>query len=206
MNKKMKLHWSPKSPYVRKVMICANELGLLDQIELVRSVAAMSKPNQSIMVDNPLSKIPTLVTPEGKALFDSIVICEYLNHQSSGPLFPADDNRKWEALRWQALGNGMMDMAILWRNERDERSDPNSTLLNAFQAKTLACLKMLETEVQAIQSAPFSIGHISLGCALGYLDYRFNQLDWRAHAPKLASYFEVLSNRPSFKKTEPADE
>ena len=74
----MKLHWSPKSPYVRKVMICAHELGLVDRLELVRSVAAMLKPNARLMQDNPLSKIPTLVLEDGFTLFDSVVICEYL--------------------------------------------------------------------------------------------------------------------------------
>lgn len=205
MNQKMKLHWSPKSPYVRKVMICANELGLSDQIELIRSVAAMTKPNQLIMVDNPLSKIPTLVTTDGQSLFDSIVICEYLNQIKSGPLFPSDQDRKWAVLRWQALGDGMMDTAILWRNERDERAEPSSVLLESFQIRILACLQMLEAEVDSIQSSPFSIAHISLGCALGYLDYRFQNLNWRVYAPKLALFFETLASRPSFKKTEPAD-
>lgn len=76
MAQAMKLHWSPKSPYVRKVMICAYELDLLPRLELVRSVAAMRKPNPALMADNPLSKIPTLVREDGSTLFDSIVICE----------------------------------------------------------------------------------------------------------------------------------
>ena len=84
----MKLHWSPKSPYVRKVMICAHELDLVPRLKLVRSVAAMLKPNPDIMRDNPLSKIPTLVLDDGTTLFDSIVICEYLNDLAGGPLFP----------------------------------------------------------------------------------------------------------------------
>jgi glutathione S-transferase len=80
----MKLHWSPKSPYVRKVMICAHELELTDRLELVRSVAAMLKPNERLMIDNPLSKIPTLVLDDGFAIFDSVVICEYLDTLHGG--------------------------------------------------------------------------------------------------------------------------
>ena len=91
----MKLHWSPKSPYVRKVMICAHELGLVPKLELVRSVAAMLKPNPAIMADNPLSKIPTLVREDGTTLFDSIVICEYLNELADGTLFPTKGEARW---------------------------------------------------------------------------------------------------------------
>jgi glutathione S-transferase len=101
----MKLHWSPKSPYVRKVMVCAHELKLLPQLELVRSVAAMLKPNPRLMQDNPLSKIPTLVLDNGFALFDSAVICEYLDDLAGGALFPKQDSERWQALRWQAFGD-----------------------------------------------------------------------------------------------------
>src|SRR6266513_3404830 len=101
----MKLHWSPKSPYVRKVMITAHELDLLPEIELVRSLAAMLEPNERLMQDNPLSKIPTLVLDNGFTLFDSVVICDYLNEFAGGPLFPPEGQDKWQALRWHALGD-----------------------------------------------------------------------------------------------------
>jgi glutathione S-transferase len=201
---KMKLHWSPKSPYVRKVMVCAHELGLLPQIELVRSVAAMLKPNPEIIADNPLSKIPTLVREDGFALFDSVVICEYLNDRAGGSLFPRDGEAKWQALRWHALGDGLLDALILWRNER-EREVPLRALLDAFELKTRACLKLLEQETQGLSDAPFSIGHVAVGCALGYLDQRFDYLEWRGIAPQLASWFGVLRNLPSFQSTQPTD-
>ena len=120
----MKLHWSPKSPYVRKVMICAHELGLVERLELVRSVAAMLKPNARLMVDNPLSKIPTLVLDDGFTLFDSVVICEYLNDLGAAARCSrAQGADKWQALRWHAFGDGLLDALILWRNER-EREEP----------------------------------------------------------------------------------
>ncbi|UUZ70048.1 glutathione S-transferase [Polaromonas sp. P2-4] len=204
MSTTMKLHWSPKSPYVRKVMICAHELGLLPKLELVRSVAAMLKPNPSLMADNPLSKIPTLVREDGSTLFDSIVICEYLNDLAGGTLFPPQGDARWQALRWHALGDGLLDMLILWRNER-EREHPLEALLDAFELKTRASLKLLDTEAEALGAAPFSIGHVTLGCALGYLDYRFGALGWRELAPRLADWFATLCDRPSFQATEPVD-
>lgn len=201
MDTMMKLHWSPKSPYVRKVMICAHELDLMPRLHLVRSVAAMQKPNPAIMADNPLSKIPTLVREDGLALFDSAVICEYLNDLEQGSLFPAQGEAKWQALRWHALGDGLLDALILWRNER-EREQPLKALLEAFELKTRATVKLLEDEAAALGHVPFAIGHVSIGCALGYLDYRFATLDWRALAPHLADWFAILSTRPSFQATE----
>ena len=204
MSAAMRLHWSPKSPYVRKVMITAHELDLLPEIELVRSVAAMLKPNARLMQDNPLSKIPTLVLDNGFTLFDSVVICEYLNDLAGGPLFPREGQDKWQALRWHALGDGMLDAAILWRNER-EKDAALPALLDAFERKMRASLRQLDDEAQALAETPFSIGHITIGCALGYLDYRFDSLAWRGIAPRLVPWFEVLAARPSFKSTEPID-
>ncbi len=200
----MKLHWSPKSPYVRKVMICAHELNLVDQLELIRSVAAMKKPNPRLMQDNPLSKIPTLVLDDGFTLFDSAVICEYLNDLGAGSLFPKQGADKWQALRWHALGDGLLDALILWRNER-EREVPMKELIEAFDTKTLATLKQLDDEAQALEETVFSIGHLGLGCALGYLDYRFDALGWRSVAPRLADWYARLRLRPSFVNTEPVD-
>ncbi len=196
----MKLHWSPKSPFVRKVMVCAHELGLADRLTLVRSVAAMQKPNPQIMADNPLSKIPTLVLDDGRTLFDSAVICEYLDAQAGGRLFPREGDERWRALRWHALGTGLLDALILWRNER-EREAPLPALLDAFSLKAEACLALLEREAGALGAAPLSIGSIAIGCALGYLDYRFDALGWRGKAPALAGWFAALSERPSFAAT-----
>jgi glutathione S-transferase len=200
----LKLHWSPKSPYVRKVMICAHELGVVDRLELVRSVAAMLKPNVRLMEDNPLSKIPTLVRDDGFALFDSVVICEYLDDLAQGNLFPKQGADKWQALRWHALGDGLLDALILWRNER-EREVPLGTLMEAFELKVRAALKVLDDEAQALAETDLSIGHVTIGCALGYLDYRFDTLGWRAIAPRLAEWQADIARRPSFQSTEPID-
>ena len=203
----MKLHWSPKSPYVRKVMVCAHELQLLPQIELVRSVAAMLKPNAALMRDNPLSKIPTLVLNNGDTLFDSAVICEYLNDLGSGTLFPAHGVARWQALRWQAFGDGLMDALILWRNERERAQGGRSMeLIGAFELKAQSALAQLEKEAPTLTQAPFSIGHASLGCALGYFDFRFADLAWRAVSPGLARWYAALQTRPAFVATEPVSD
>jgi glutathione S-transferase len=204
MTDTMKLHWSPKSPYVRKVMVCAHELDLLGRIELVRSVAAMLQPNARLMHDNPLSKIPTLVLEDGSNLFDSAVICEYLNELAGGGLFPAQGAPKWQAQRWQAFGDGLLDALILWRNER-ERALPLQPLLDAFALKTQAALVQLDAEASALAQAPFGIGQITLACALGYVDYRFDSLHWRVQAPRLAQWHAEVMARPGFVATEPVD-
>lgn len=200
----MKLHWSPKSPYVRKVMMCAQELQVTDRLTLVRSVAAMLKPNPAIMQDNPLSKIPTLVLDDGMVLFDSSVICQYLNELVQGPLIANTGPARWQALRWEAFGDGLLDVLILWRNER-EREHPIQVLMEAFELKTHAALTRLESEVPALEAATFGLGHVSLCCALGYLDYRFDALGWRNEAPGLARWYAEMQKKPSVKSTEPAD-
>ena len=204
----MKLHWSPRSPYVRKVMMLAHETGLADSIERVRSVVAMKKINLEVMRDNPLGKIPTLVLDDGRALFDSAVICEYLDSLHGGtPLFPRSGPPRWAALRWHALGDGLLDTLLLWRNEREREPHKRlQELLDAFEAKTRAVLKALEAEAAALDTAPFAIGHIAIVCALGYLDFRFPDLDWRLAQPRLAAWYGKVSQRPSVHKTAPVDE
>jgi glutathione S-transferase len=115
----MKLHWSPRSPFVRKVMIVAHERGIADRLDCVRTVAAMTTPHAELMKDNPLSKIPTLVLDDGTVLYDSPVICEYLDALDGKPqLFPPERAARLIALRRQALGDGFLDLLVLARNER----------------------------------------------------------------------------------------
>ena len=204
----MKLHWSPRSPFVRKVMILAHETSLAERIERVRSVVAMTAPNAALMRDNPLSKLPTLVLDDGRVLFDSFVICEYLDGLHAGaPMFPKAGPERWEVLRWHALGNGLLDMLVLWRNERDrEPGRQLKQLLDAFGVKTDAALTQLEKEAAALDAAPFRIGHVAIVCALGYLDFRFPDLDWRGVHPRLAAWFAKVSQRPSVQQTVPLND
>ena len=201
--KRMKLHWSPRSPYVRKVMVFAHETGLADALDKVRSVVAMSKANPDVMRDNPLGKIPTLVLADGLILFDSSVICEYLDSLHHGAkLFPASGRDRWKALRWHALGDGMLDTLILWRNERDKpvaRQTPE--WLTVFDLKIRNSLEVIEREAAELAATPFGIGHIGVACALGYLDFRFPDLAWRTHRPAATQWFESMAARPSMIQT-----
>jgi glutathione S-transferase len=204
----MKLHWSPRSPFVRKVMIVAHEVGVADKLRCVRTVAAMMKPHPELMADNPLSKIPTLVLDDGTALYDSAVICEYFDGLHDGPkLFPAAPRERMVALRRQALGDGWLDALVLWRGElmrpAGQQSEP---YLASFAARNEATLAALEREAADLRSSAFSIGHIALGCALAYLDFRFADRGWRHDHPRLADWHAGLATRPSFRATEPVDD
>ena len=204
----MKLHWSPRSPFVRKVMIFAHETGQADSFERVRSVVAMRTPNAEVMRDNPLGKLPTMVLDDGRALFDSAVICEYLDARHAGvPLFPKAGQARWEALRWHALGDGLLDILVLWRNERERPSGQQlNDLMQAFELKPHAALKVLDEEAQALDATAFGIGHVAIVCALGYLDFRFPGVDWRAGYPRIAAWFSGQSQRPSVRMTAPVDD
>ena len=202
----MKLHWSPRSPFVRKVMIAAHELGLVDRITCVRTVAATTRPHAELMEDNPLSKIPTLVLDDGTVLYDSPVICEYLDSLHAGrKLIPAHGMERMVALRRQALGDGFLDFLLLLRNER-ERAHPSDAHLSTFATKRKAALAALEREAQALAASPFTIGHIAIGCALSYLDFRFANEDWRAEHPHIADWHRQFAARPSVRATEPVDD
>ncbi|HEY2532756.1 MAG TPA: glutathione S-transferase N-terminal domain-containing protein [Xanthobacteraceae bacterium] len=202
----MKLHWSPRSPFVRKVLIVAHERGLVDRLRCVRTVAAMTEPHVELMKDNPLSKIPTLVLDDGSVLYDSPVICEYLDGLDGGPaLFPAEPKARLTALRWQALGDGFLDLLVLTRNER-QRATPSDAHLKSAAVRTTAVVADLEREAAALGTTPFGIGHIAIGCALSYLDFRFADDDWRKHRPRLAGWHATFARRPSVGATEPIDD
>jgi len=202
----MKLHWSPRSPFVRKVMIVVHESGLAGRIDCVRSVAAATKPHGGLMHDNPLSKIPTLVLDDGTAIYDSPVICEYLDGLHAGAkLFPAEPQARITALRRQALADGFLDLLLLLRDER-ARPQPSATHLASFAARRAAVLAALEREASDLAATPLSIGHIAIGCALSYLDFRFAAEDWRKDHPRIAAWHAEFCKRPSVRATEPVDD
>ena len=202
----MKLHWSPRSPFVRKVMIVAHERELIDRLDCVRTVAAMTTPHAELMRDNPLSKIPTLVLDDGTALYDSPVICEYLDALDDKPqLFPLDRKPRMLALRRQALGDGFLDLLVLARNER-LRQQPSQVHLTSTAVRTAAVLTSLEREADALTASAFDIGHVAIGCALSYLDFRFAEEDWRKDHRQLSIWHAVFAARPSVEATRPVDD
>lgn len=200
----MKLHWSPRSPYVRKVMLAAHELGLADRIERLRTVVAMSSANADLIPDNPLNKIPTLVLEDGRVLFDSYVILEYFD-QISGrrPLIPTGGDTRLTALRRHALGSGFLDLLILARNERDRPEAQKSPVhMEAFAFKRAATLRHLENEVASFATDAIGIGEIAVGCALAYSDFRFDADPWRERHPRLALWHEAFEARPAARATQ----
>jgi glutathione S-transferase len=203
----MKLFWSSRSPFVRKVMVFAHETGLADRIERIQTIVAPTKPNAEVMALNPLNKLPTLILDDGRALYDSRVICEYRDGLHDGPrLFPAEPSARFEALRGQALGDGMKDFLLVWLSERSRPAPQQSPeLIAACRTKLTTVLDALEREAPSLTAAPFSIAHIAIGCALGYADFRFNGETWRTGRPQLAAWAETIHARPSFQATQPAD-
>jgi glutathione S-transferase len=201
----MMLHWSPRSPFVRKVMIAAHELGLADRLNLRRTVVAMAQPNAELMPDNPLSRIPTLVLDDGTVLYDSGVICAFLDTLHEGrKLFPSEMPARWTALRRHALGDGMLEVLILWRNERERPQGARSEKhIEAFQIKIGKALDLLEREAADLAASPIDISHIATASALSYLDFRFADHDWRTERPQLAAWYAAFSARPSMRATEP---
>src|SRR6476469_8184332 len=169
--KDMLLHWSPRSPFVRKVMIAAHECGQADRIETVRTVVAASEPNTELMKENPQSRLPTLRLADGTVVYDSPVICEYFDMLAGGgKLFPQAFPDRLVALRRQSLGDGMLDTLLMWRGEVTRPPAQQSIKhMQAWRLKTNVSVDMLEEEADALASG-FSIGHIALGVALGYID------------------------------------
>jgi len=204
----MILHWSPRSPYVRKVMIAAHEMGLQDRIKIVRTVAGGTTPHWELMRINPLGKIPTLELDDGTAIYDSPVIIEYLDTLHTGPkLYPTAWPERLAALRRHALGQGMLDNGLPLLGEgfrpRERQSEPHMEL---WRAKLRACVDALEHEAETLDASPFTVGHIAIGVALGYLDFRFDAMQWRQGHPRLAAWHATFNDRPSVKANMPADD
>lgn len=204
----MTLHWSPRSPYVRKVMIAAHEMGLSDQLHCVRTIVGGTTPHLELMKENPLGKIPTLVLPDGTVIYDSLVICEYLDTLHDRPkLFPSNTRERLIALRRHALGDGVLDTLLPWLSERfrpaEKQSEPHMAL---WRGKIVACVTALEQEADALAASAFSIGHIAIGGALDYLDFRFGELAWRDGHPRLAEWHADFDARPSVRANLPVDD
>jgi glutathione S-transferase len=203
----VQLLWSPNSPFVRKVMIVLHETGLTDRVGTVRAVASMAKVNAEILEHNPLGKIPVLLTEKFGAIYDSPVICEYLDGLHTGArLFPEDNSNRFLALKRQALGDGLLDVLLLTRNEAGRPDGtPSPTYLTGFEKKIAASLHAMEQDASKLGESAFSIGHIAYGCALGYLDFRFSDRDWRGAHPVLARWHATFEARPSALSTRPPE-
>ncbi len=198
----MKLRYSAASPFARKVAMAGHVLGLADRIELVD---ADHDPGDAIRSRNPLNKIPLLVADDGMAIFDSVVISEYLDHVAGGGrIIPVEPKARFQALTLQALADGMMDAAILVMYEGRFREDHQHSprWVGMQQKKVDQGLDALEAD---LPGAGVDVGTIAVAAALGYFDFRFKGA-WRATHPKLVAWFDDFVARvPGFAKTQPGD-
>jgi glutathione S-transferase len=200
----MKIFYAAASPFVRKCLVVAHELGLREQVELVPTSAHPIQRSAAIVAHNPLGKIPTLLAEDGTVLYDSRVICEYLNSRARGALLAPDGPARWQALVDQSLADGIMDAAVLVRYEQVLR--PESLRWPDWIAgqleKVHSALAQLEQRAASFEPR-VDIGTIAIGCALGYLDLRFASLSWRERCPETAAWFAGFDARPSMSATRP---
>jgi glutathione S-transferase len=204
----MKLRYSPTSPYVRKVMVVALETGIAERIERLPTTVAPTRPNEEVARENPLVKVPALTTDDGLVLYDSPVICEYLDTLHGGAtLFPASGKARWVALRQQALGDGILDAAILGRYEIQRPKEYQwQDWMDAQLRKVRGALSALEMEAENGElGGALTIGQVAIGCALGYLDFRYASEEWRGRRRNLAAWFGEFSKRKSMQLTVPRD-
>lgn len=198
----MRLFFAPASPFVRKVLVTAFELGIESRIECV--TVNPWQADAQLTAANPLGKIPALLDADGATLYDSVVICEYLDSRyGAHRLLPAAGERRWQVLRLQALGDGILDAAVLRRMESlrpDGERSPG--WLELQRSSVVRGLDALETEANE-WDAQLDLGRITAACVLGYLDFRFAAEPWRETHPALARWYDVVSRRESLQRTVP---
>ncbi|HPU50172.1 MAG TPA: glutathione S-transferase [Burkholderiaceae bacterium] len=200
----MKLFYSGASPYVRKCMVVAHELGLAARIEHLPAAAHPVNRDQNIVRNNPLGKVPTLLTDDGVALYDSRVICEYLNDLGAGSLFPAAGAQRWQSLTEQSLGDGILDAALLARYESAMRPEALrwADWTNGQLDKIHCGLAAIDARADSLGER-VDIGTLTMGCVLGYLDLRFDHLGWRQKHARAAAWFARFNARPAMQATLP---
>ncbi len=194
----MKLYDNPASPFCRKVLVLAHETGQMDDIETVASVGSPVNSEKMPVAQNPLGKIPTLELSDGTALYDSRVICQYLNGLTDQDHYAGGI----DVLRREALADGIMDAAVLMVYEFRARpeAEQSPAMVEALWTKVARALD--EVEASPLLDG-FDMGQIALACALGYLDFRHADRNWRATRPTLAAWYEGIAARPSMTKTAP---
>lgn len=200
----MKLLYSPTSPYARKVRVVAAEKRI--EIEMLKVV--LSDPDCPVIEYNPLGKIPVLILDDGESLFDSRVIVEYLDNRTPlARLIPQENSAKVWVRRWEALADGVCDAVVLAIQEsRRAENLRDPAVIEKQMGKVQRGLNQLNNELGENKwcvDETFSLGDIALGCMLGWLDLRYQELAWRETYPNLARHFDEVMKRPSFSDTAP---
>ncbi|CAM5221058.1 Glutathione S-transferase OS=Castellaniella defragrans OX=75697 GN=HNR28_000814 PE=4 SV=1 [Castellaniella defragrans] len=198
----MKLYYSTTSPYVRKCLIAAHELGLMDRIEIASIATLPTAHHAELMRQNPLCKVPTLILEDGTALYDSRVIAEYLNSLAKGSLLASGDAR-WEVLVRQSLADGILDAGLLMRYEVALRPKEFqwASWSQGQEEKVMSAVRHFEATARDWTDR-IDMGSIALASALSYLDLRFAELKWRDTAPALKSWMSAFNERPSMRETQ----
>ena len=195
----MKLRYSPTSPFVRKVVVLAKELGIENKIELQRT----NTTDPELSTQNPLGKVPSLLLDDGSSLYDSPVICAYID--SANKLHPTSGQARWTAARRQALADGIMDAGVLGRGEMLRPDGEKSEKFIALQKTKLNnAMNALEKEADSFGDG-IDIGLIAVAAALGYMDFRYASENWRSTRPRLARWYDRFAQRPSMQTTVPKD-
>ena len=200
----MKLCYAAASPFVRKVMVVLHETGQVDDVEIMEVATTPVSPDAGVSARNPLSKIPALERPDGPALYDSRVICAYLDDRANAGLYPTGKAR-WDVLTLEATADGIMDAAVLAVYERRVRPEDKQfeDWIEAQWNKVAGGLSSLNSpRSSSTRRISFSSGAAS-GCALGYLDFRHSDRNWRNGNDALAAWFETFESRPSMMATRP---
>ena len=201
----MKLYTNPASPFARKARIIVRELNLTGVVEEIN--VPREGLGDAFRQTNPLGKIPVLVLDDGSTLFDSPVICEYLNETGGGRFFPGksllrENSGHWRAITLQALGDGICDAAVARNYERLRPAELQSEAVIARHMNAVA------TGLDVLERTRFlerpTIGEITIACALGYLDFRIPELAWRDRRPNLRDWYEKFAQYPSMQATWPA--
>ena len=199
----MKLYHSPTSPFVRKVMVLIAEAGI-SGVDVVSAAGNPLDPGSMPVDENPLGKIPVLVTDDGRAIHDSRVICRYLDHHAGAGLYP-EPPRLWDTLTLEATADGILEAAVLMVYEIRLRSEAqrHDAWVEGQWAKIARALDALERRWMDHLDGPLDMGQIAVACALGYLDFRHSARAWRAAHPDLAAWEAEFSARPSMTATQP---
>jgi glutathione S-transferase len=187
-------------------MVLLHETGRLADVEIVAGSGSPLDPGSAPLSQNPLGKVPALERDDGPALYDSRVICRYLDHRFGGHLYP-DPPRLWDALTLEATGDGILDAALLMvyvsRLRPEEIRMPD--WVEGQWAKIARALAALDARWLSHLKGRLDIGHIAVGCALGYLDFRLDARNWRASAPGLADWYAGFAARPAMMTTRPPE-
>ncbi|MBF9233860.1 glutathione S-transferase family protein [Microvirga alba] len=200
----MRLFWSPRSPFARKAMVVAHEVGVANRIEQVTTIVTAETFNADYASINPTGLLPALELEDGHVLFDSDVICEYLDTVFGGEhLLPRPLAARFQVLKRQSLGNGLMDRAVRWLGENFRPPALKSDdVIRSCRQSIQAMLDSLEIDATAAGDKRFDMGDATVACALSYLDFRFAAERWRDGRPCLATRYAAQALRPSLRETE----